>query len=806
MLKFGVTFISFICGINAVSTFIDKGNRPELFELTDNEMPTFRITIPEKEFEEMKQSLNIGGLPSAVLSFKESLEQAHSIAGSLIDGLKRMNYTLLNIPEFSFNDNFPELKIGDDGMSQINKEEIIEGMHFEPEYYLSADRKELPLEQILRSNTDFDILKIVSSFFYFFDSPYLDPTVKQLIMANSVSPMGQTDFKTKNATLVVELNNNKKSFNEVTFSVGGESSRCYNKVGYNIKIDDKNNDLYGRTQLKLRPDALDPTYLRTKLVSDIHKKLGIKCISSNYAILYINDEYIGLFIMNDAYKKSWIKYEYGEKKTTSLYKGGNNLELHSEGRFENEDEKTTDLTEIKELLSAIDQAKSAADIEDIFEVDQFINEIAIEYLLGSWDNFNNGNNYYLYKQPNGKWIYLTYDFDNSFGMNMDTIFVGAILPDFPERMAQFNMDYPNYSIKEYFKLHHRPEPPHIIDILIMKDPTRFEKALSGIVEKVFNPATLYPHIDELKKFIKSSVKKEKVRNEKGIYPGGYNIDSEAVYSYEEWDANSEFTTVKTLYDNNAYGIKYWILAKYRNVCKTYKLECDSVYLDENYQYSVNKEVEFEGYGISETPLIINPNYNHTTTTTTTATATDLTTTVVEIPTTSVGESPTTTFKETPTSTSDIKCMSELIGYSCCPSSIKTVYGHDEYGDWGYNFAKKEWCGLTPYTTSTEVENPTITPTSDYQCMAELIGYPCCPPSVKTVFEHDNYGDWGYDYTKKIWCGLTPITTENENDDECWSEKLGYSCCKGCRVFETNEDGSWGFESGQWCGIRTNYKV
>jgi len=39
----------------AINSFIDKGQRPEIFELTDNEVPIIRITLPSVEFQEIKQ-------------------------------------------------------------------------------------------------------------------------------------------------------------------------------------------------------------------------------------------------------------------------------------------------------------------------------------------------------------------------------------------------------------------------------------------------------------------------------------------------------------------------------------------------------------------------------------------------------------------------------------------------------------------------------------------------------------------------------------------------------------------------------
>jgi len=53
--------------------------------------------------------------------------------------------------------------------------------------------------------------------------------------------------------------------------------------------------------------------MRTKIASDIHNRLGIPSVSANYVTLYINGEYMGLYIIMDVYKLSWVEYVYGEK-------------------------------------------------------------------------------------------------------------------------------------------------------------------------------------------------------------------------------------------------------------------------------------------------------------------------------------------------------------------------------------------------------------------------------------------------------------------------------------------------------------
>ncbi|OUM61528.1 Non-catalytic module family DOC2, partial [Piromyces sp. E2] len=93
------------------------------------------------------------------------------------------------------------------------------------------------------------------------------------------------------------------------------------------------------------------------------------------------------------------------------------------------------------------------------------------------------------------------------------------------------------------------------------------------------------------------------------------------------------------------------------------------------------------------------------------------------------------------------------------------------------------------------------------CISEYVGYPCCPPDVTDIFAQDENGDWGFDFEQDNWCGLTPVEEnppeeEKHTDDveECWSEYLGYGCCVGCIVYEVDNSGSWGYENDKWCGI------
>jgi len=425
----------------------------------------------------------------------------------------------------------------------------------------------------------------------------------------------------------------------------------------------------------------------------------------------------------DSPKPAWAELQYGDEDTTHIYKcksGGAVLSVSSSAsQCVNENDEVTDHSEWRAVLSAIDSARSDKDIEDIFDVDQFLYEMAYEYLSGSWDHFlNTGHNFIMYKMPQqygGKWTMVLYDFDGDFGQDVCAIeFSGSVKDD---------KDYPSWSWKDW-----NNKQRHITDILINNNPSRFNGIIKNMVENAFNPELLFPRIDELKDFIRPYVKKDKTPVN-GKMPGMLNEQSKTDYTMEQWEANSEFTNIGISASSSGYGLKYWILNRYRKVCSEFKLNCGEEYLDLNYYYDIDRSVEgpintqfsmfgFGGFGGGQqqqnkpkTTQSQPPKPNSTRTTT---------------------KRTTTTIKVIPTiSQTSNDCLVASQGYACCsPNNTQVIY-QDELGDWGVE--NGDWCGITKN-----------------KCWSEELGYPCCS-SCSQVYYTDSDGYWGVENNE--WCGL-----------------------------------------------------
>lgn len=292
---------------------------------------------------------------------------------------------------------------------------------------------------------------------------------------------------------------------------------------------------------------------------------------------------MGFYVLLDAFKPSWVERVYGEKDTTSLIqcKPMNNFLTYkySINGCVNENENVTDKTEWADLLTTFDNAQTPEDLEDILDIDIFLKNMAYEFLVGSWDHYlNYGHNFYLYKPQGGKWQVLLYDFDTEFGIDCTQGIGGptTIITDF---------NFAHYKFDDWHG------DRHLVDILISQNTTRFDNILKQQVKEVFNPSILFPHIDALKEFIRPYVIEDYTPDENGKYPGRINERAKNTYTLAHWEANIEYTTVKSAYQNSAYGIKMWILEKYRAVCEQYNIDCDEQYLDENFETPIDVSID-----------------------------------------------------------------------------------------------------------------------------------------------------------------------------------------------------------------------
>jgi len=371
-------------------------------------------------------------------------------------------------------------------------------------------------------------------------------------------------FEASSASMSFNLGKEVTEFPKVKFSVGGRSTKFFEKVGYNINIKG-GNLLYETKQIRLRAVTVDPTFMRDKLSYDLFNLIGIPCLSANYARLFINDEFMGLYLLRDAYKSQWVENNFGEKNTKHIYKCDEGS--HKVYNCKNDDDNidTNKDKDYKKFIEQIDKAETREDLEKFFDVKTFIRWQAARYLFGSWDHKTNGPNNVVYLYHNtvtekDMWIPLLYDFDMNFGHTHTKT----------NRTFTEEIYDPNNKLFTILKIN--DENPEILNLL------------QEYMKEVFNPLVLFTRVNQLKVFLEKYIKEDRKPDAEGNLPGRYAKTFKSVrdtFDYNDFKKNTEFTTIRAKQYNSdieydttiILGIKQWIIERFKFVCSHYQFDC-----------------------------------------------------------------------------------------------------------------------------------------------------------------------------------------------------------------------------------------
>ena len=203
------------------------------------------------------------------------------------------------------------------------------------------------------------------------------------------------------------------------------SSRVKNPL--HIELDHfKSDHIYdGITDIKLNNGFKDPTLVRETVTYTIARNY-MSAPRANYARLYINGQYIGLYTNVEAITKKFVFNHFGSKNNTffkcnPLYTGGNKSNLAYLGAdsslYYNSYEIKSDAgwTHLVELISILNNNPTL--INNYIDIDRVLWMHAFNNLLVNLDSYTGAisQNYYLYKSDNGSFNTVIWDVNESFG-------------------------------------------------------------------------------------------------------------------------------------------------------------------------------------------------------------------------------------------------------------------------------------------------------------------------------------------------------------------------------------------------------
>lgn len=243
--------------------------------------------------------------------------------------------------------------------------------------------------------------------------------------------------------------NVQTSIENVGMRLKGASSRLQQKKGWTLKFNEftSGGKFYDMKKIGLKPGNTDDDGLaKQMLYSDFLRAVGVPTQRSSYALLYINNQFVGLYNMQEdispEFVENRISGDGGEGNTYKFfwrvvlqYFGSDPAYYQTQATINDMGEPWywyeqsdgdgdwTDLINLLYFLNTSSEYYFIEHIEEVIDLDILLRILAVESFMLAGDNIASGNNYYLYKREDSSplWMIFEFDFDECFSVNPATM-------------------------------------------------------------------------------------------------------------------------------------------------------------------------------------------------------------------------------------------------------------------------------------------------------------------------------------------------------------------------------------------------
>lgn len=199
-----------------------------------------------------------------------------------------------------------------------------------------------------------------------------------------------------------------------------------------------NQRFFGFKQLSLANGFSDDTFMRDAIAYDLLEEAGL--VAAETAFYKVNLDYgegpvaLGLYTMVEVVDDTVVNRYFGDDdgniyegdgRGATLAEGTSDLIADSFQKENNEDE--ADWSDIEALYTTLhaatrlsDPAAWRAELESVFDVDAFLEWLAISAVIGHWDSYGQGaHNFYLYNDPaTGQLTWISWDHNMTMSTGM----------------------------------------------------------------------------------------------------------------------------------------------------------------------------------------------------------------------------------------------------------------------------------------------------------------------------------------------------------------------------------------------------
>ncbi|MFQ5448965.1 MAG: CotH kinase family protein, partial [Saprospiraceae bacterium] len=299
----------------------------------------------------------------------------------------------------------------------------------------------------------------------------------------------------------------------VGFRLRGNTSRNAAKKSFKVSFNTyvPGRKWKGLEKLNLNGEHNDPSVIRSKICWDMLRWLGVPAPRANHVDFYINGEYSGLYINVEHVDEEFVQLRFGNNDG-NLYKclwpadlayKGPDPDLYKEefsGRrayqliTNTAEDDYSGLAHFIDLLNNTPIADLPCELERVFNVNAYLKVIAFDILSANWDGpIFNKNNFYLYNnEATGRFEYIPYDLDNTFGIDW------------------FGEDWANRDIYNWAQPgEQRPIYNRLMQVPEYRD--RFSYYMQKSLNAFFHAGTIFPYLESIKAMISPAAQADPYR-------------------------------------------------------------------------------------------------------------------------------------------------------------------------------------------------------------------------------------------------------------------------------------------------------
>lgn len=238
---------------------------------------------------------------------------------------------------------------------------------------------------------------------------------------------------------------NGETWNSVGFRYSGNSTLQTSwrsgtqKISFRLDFDEfededsstKNQRFFGFKQISFKSNAMDDSYLREKVTTDILRAAGVTVSQTAFYEVYVDygngPQYFGLYTAVEIVDDTVIQTQFADD-SGNVYKPEGSGAAFVDGTFNEESfEKQTnakagDWSDIQAVFAALNSDLRSSDppawragLEKVFDSDAFIRWLAADTVIQNWDSYGSmAHNYYLYTDPSdGLVTWIPWDFNQA---------------------------------------------------------------------------------------------------------------------------------------------------------------------------------------------------------------------------------------------------------------------------------------------------------------------------------------------------------------------------------------------------------